>query len=120
MRSRVEEVEQRAREPIAIVGAGLRLPGGANDPDSFWRLLEQGVDAIVDVPPDRWDAAEHVADGPGKMYTRQGGFLRDVGQFAPGFFGIAPREAQRMDPQQRLLLEVSWEALEYAGYAPSS
>jgi acyl transferase domain-containing protein/SAM-dependent methyltransferase len=120
MRSRVEEVEQRSREPIAIVGIGLRFPGGANDPDSFWRLLESGGDAIVDVPSDRWDAAALFADAPGKMYTRQGGFLEDVDQFAPGFFGIAPREAQRMDPQQRLLLEVSWEALERAGYAPTS
>ncbi len=28
--------------PIAIVGMGCRFPGGANDPDSFWRLLRDG------------------------------------------------------------------------------
>ncbi len=42
------------REPIAIVGMGLRFPGGADDPESFWQLLVDGVDAISEVPPERW------------------------------------------------------------------
>ena len=32
-----------------------RFPGGANDPPSYWRLLCGGVDAIGEIPPDRWD-----------------------------------------------------------------
>src|SRR5690606_14152506 len=52
--------------------------------------------------------------------TRWGAFLDDVAHFDAQFFGISPREANVMDPQHRLLLEVTWEALEHAGYAPSS
>ena len=33
----------------------LPLPGRANDPEAFWRLLEAGVDAVTEVPADRWN-----------------------------------------------------------------
>ncbi|WP_437692902.1 SDR family NAD(P)-dependent oxidoreductase [Sorangium sp. So ce176] len=108
-------------EPIAIVGIGCRFPGGVRDLESFWRLLEQEVDAIREVPKERWDIDAYydpAPDVPGKMTTRSGGFLDEVDRFDPGFFGISPREAVKMDPQQRLLLEVSWEALEQAGMPP--
>ncbi len=107
-------------EPIAIIGMGCRFPG-ADNPDEFWQLLSQGVDAISEVPEDRWDRDalyDPNPDAPGKMITRHGGFLKQIDQFEPQFFGISPREAARMDPQQRLLLEVTWEALEDAGIAP--
>ncbi len=120
-RARVTALEQAAREPIAIIGMGCRVPGGANTPAEFWQLMHDGVDAISRVPAERWDIdALYDADPsvPGRIATREGGFLTDVDQFDPAFFGIAPREAQGMDPQQRLLLEVAWEALEHAGQAP--
>ena len=104
-------------EPIAIIGIGCRFPG-ANDPRAFWQLLRDGVDAITEVPAERFDLnAFYDPDpqAPGKINTRWGGFLDQVDQFDPHFFGISPREAARMDPQQRLLLEVAWEALEDAG-----
>ncbi|NEP25237.1 type I polyketide synthase [Moorena sp. SIO3I6] len=109
------------KEPIAIIGIGCRFPG-ASSPKSFWQLLKNGVDAITEVPPERWDI-ERFYDkdptAPGKMYCRYGGFLAHVDQFDPEFFGIAPREATYIDPQQRLLLEVIWEALEDAGQVSS-
>jgi malonyl CoA-acyl carrier protein transacylase len=107
-------------EPIAIIGIGCRFPG-AKDPESFWQLLRNGVDAIAQVPEDRWDIDafyDPEPGTPGKMSTRWGGFLEQVDQFDPSFFGISPREVERMDPQQRLVLEVAWEALENAGLAP--
>jgi acyl transferase domain-containing protein/NADPH:quinone reductase-like Zn-dependent oxidoreductase/acyl carrier protein len=111
----------RDEEPIAIVGLSCRLPG-APDPEAFWRLLRDGVDAIREVPRDRWDVdALYDADlsAPGKMSTRFGGFLDDVGSFDASFFGISPREAAEIDPQQRLMLELSWEALEDSGVHPA-
>jgi acyl transferase domain-containing protein/acyl-CoA synthetase (AMP-forming)/AMP-acid ligase II/acyl carrier protein len=110
----------RADEPIAIIGIGCRFPG-ADGPAAFWQLLSDGVDAITEIPPDRWDAdAFYHPDVTmaGTATTRWGGFLDQVDQFDPEFFGISPRESARMDPQQRLLLEVAWEALEDAGQVP--
>ncbi|MBN9373331.1 MULTISPECIES: type I polyketide synthase [unclassified Hydrogenophaga] len=107
-----------AREPIAIVGIGCRFPGGADTPERFWTLVRDGVDAITEVPPQRWaidDFYDADPDAPGKMNTRWGGFVGDVDGFDPHFFGVSPREARSMDPQQRLLLEVAWAALEHAG-----
>ncbi len=107
-----------AGEPIAVVGVGCRFPGGADTPAAFWKLLREGVDAIVTVSPRRWNAQalyDPDPQAPGKMTVQWGGFLQDAHGFDADFFGIAPREAEQMDPQQRLLLEVAWEALESAG-----
>jgi myxalamid-type polyketide synthase MxaE and MxaD len=117
LRSRLEALERARAEPIAVVGMACRFPG-ARDLGTFWRLLADGVDAISEVPRERWDIDslyDADADAPGKIASRWGGFIDDVGAFDPYFFGIAPREAAAMDPQQRLLLEVAWEALEASG-----
>ncbi len=118
LKARLDTVERTHKEPIAIIGMACRTPGGANTPDAFWHLLSTGVDAIVEIPRDRWDADawyDADPDAPGKTYVRAGGFVSGVDQFDAAFFGISPREATSMDPQQRFLLEVTWEALEHAG-----
>ncbi|KRV49610.1 polyketide synthase type I [Wenjunlia vitaminophila] len=105
-------------EPIAIVGIGCRLPGGADGPQAFWRLLSDRTDTTGPVPADRWNAAELLARGkvtPGTVATARGAFLDGVDGFDHGFFRVSPREARSMDPQQRLFLEVAWESLEDAG-----
>lgn len=111
----------RTDEPIAIVAVSCRFPG-ASDPEAFWELLSGGVDAIREVPEDRFDIDEFYdpdPETPGKIYSRFGGFLDDIDGFDPEFFGISPREAVWIEPQQRLMLETVWEGLERAGYAPA-
>ncbi|MDT5052538.1 MAG: hypothetical protein QOF66_904, partial [Mycobacterium sp.] len=115
-------VRTRTDEPIAIVAVSCRFPG-APDPEAFWELLSDGVDAIQEVPEDRFDIDEFYdpdPETPGKTYTRFGGFLDGVDGFDPEFFGISPREAVWIEPQQRLMLETVWEGLERAGYAPAT
>jgi acyl transferase domain-containing protein len=121
MRSRLKAFEQAQSEPIAIVGMGCRFPGGADSPERFWELLTNSVDAIDEIPAERWDIDAYYdpdAGTPGKANTRWGAFLKDIDRFDPVFFGLSVREAAAMDPQQRLLLEVAWEALEDAGIKP--
>ena len=115
LQARLDALEQQKAEPIAIIGIGCRFPGGATDTRSFWRLLRDGIDAITEVEPARWDWRTFSEAGPltpGKANARWGGFLKDIDRFDAQAFGLSPREAERLDPQQRLLMEVTWEALE--------
>ncbi len=106
------------QEQIAIIGMGCRFPGGLNNAEDFWTFLVAGGDAVVEVPPDRWNAGRFYDPEPGlpgKSVAKHGGFIEGIDLFDPQFFGISPREAPYIDPQQRLLLETAWEAIEDAG-----
>src|SRR5262245_25102607 len=114
LQSRLAAVEGARTEPIAVIGMGCRLPGGVENPQQYWSLLQAGRDAVGSIPPGRWDDGEfHDSSSAagGKMYSRQGGYLANsvLEGFEASFFGLSPREAMVMDPQQRILLEVSWE-----------
>ncbi|PRP97905.1 Erythronolide synthase, modules 1 and 2 [Enhygromyxa salina] len=123
LRAKLAELEGPSTEPIAIVGIGLRLPGGVVDLASLWSLLERGQDAVAPIPATRWDAEacyDPSPDAPGKSYVREAALLDHVDLFDPAFFNITPREAASIDPQHRLLLEGAWEALEHAGIVPAT
>ena len=82
LRARLAEAETLRCEPIAIVGMGIRFPGGACDAESFAQLLWSGEDAVTQIPADRWSLDALYAadpDAPGKMTTRHGAFL-DAGR----------------------------------------
>ena len=122
------ETPMRAQESqgvgggFAIVGYALRFPG-AGDADEFWDVLQQGRDAVSEVPPDRWDVEEFFdpdPDAPGKIVSRRAGFIDDVTGFDAPFFGLSKRETMLIDPQHRLLLETAWRAVEHSGTAPST
>ena len=93
-----------------------RFPG-ADNIDEFWQNLLDGVDSVREIPSDRWDMDRfYSADrAPGKMYTREGGFLDGIADFDAAFFNISDQEACWIDPQHRMLLENSYRALEDAG-----
>ncbi|HMG23389.1 MAG TPA: beta-ketoacyl synthase N-terminal-like domain-containing protein, partial [Kofleriaceae bacterium] len=109
-------------EPIAIVGAGLTLPGGAVDLETLWQLLRDGRDTVRAVPLERCDLDALYDPDPaatGTSSVRHAALLDEVPGFDAALFGISPREAEPMDPQHRLLLEAAWVALEHAGFAPT-
>ncbi|WAN69943.1 type I polyketide synthase [Moorena producens JHB] len=121
LQSKIDALEKSPKEPIAIIGIGCRYPGGVDTPEDLWHLLQQGVDAITEIPQDRWNIDEYYDPDPetsGKIYTRYGGFIEQLQEFDSSFFGISAKEANYLDPQQRLLLEVVWESLENAAVNP--
>ncbi|MFD8687715.1 SDR family NAD(P)-dependent oxidoreductase [Streptomyces sp. NPDC059651] len=119
----LRELLLEKHEPIAIVGVGMRFPGGNSTLPGFAEFLEQGRSGTRPIPEDRWDVEGFSSggqDAKGRIRTFAGGFLDQVDQFDPQFFNISPKEAQYVDPQQRLALETAWEALEEAGIDPNS
>jgi acyl transferase domain-containing protein len=119
--SQLEQVTAEKHEPIAIVGVGLRMPGGSTTMDGFAEYLASSASAIGPIPSDRWNAAQFAGAGGGRgsIASSSGGYLAGIDQFDPTFFNISPKEARCIDPQQRLALETSWEALENATIDPT-
>ncbi|MEF3115211.1 SDR family NAD(P)-dependent oxidoreductase [Streptomyces chrestomyceticus] len=105
-------------EPVAVIGAACRAPGGVDSLAALWRLLADERETVGPVPRDRWDADALAAGLPEGVACRikRGGFLEgDLGAFDAQAFGISGAEATWMDPQHRLLLMIAWEACEHAG-----
>ncbi|MEO1155339.1 MAG: polyketide synthase, partial [Pseudomonadota bacterium] len=118
LKARIKQLEDDRSAPLAVVGLGMRFPGGITTPEQYWDFLTSDRDAVREIPEDRkglravYDAQR---DKPGASYVQHGCFLDNVDQFDARFFGISNREAEALDPQQRLLLETAWEAMERAG-----
>jgi amino acid adenylation domain-containing protein len=106
--------QAKGREPIAIVGMALRVPG-ADTADAFWDIIKTGRDTVTrfDVVEDDPLVPEHLRTDPN--YVRARGMLPNPDRFDAAFFGISPNDARVMDPQQRVFLELAWHALEDAG-----
>ena len=103
---------------VAIVGMAAILPG-AKDVATFWANSLGGLDAVTEVPADRWDWRLYYDPNPktpDKIYSKWGGFLPDV-PFDPLRYGMPPTSLQSIEPAQLLALEVVRAALADAGYA---
>ena len=102
---------------VAIVGMSCLLPG-APDIETFWSNVLSGVDAITDVPGDRFDVDAYFSQDTkarDSIYSRKGGFVADVA-FDPMRYGIPPNSLASIDPLQLLMLVTVDEALRDAGY----
>ncbi len=124
----IAELDDAALEPsiqatpstpsdIAIVGIGTLLPK-AHDPETFWHNIIQKVDAITEIPADRWDWQlyyDEARDTPDKINSKWGGFI-DAVPFDPLRFGIPPKSLKSISPMQLLALEAVRRALADAGY----
>ncbi len=103
---------------IAIVGLSAIFPGAA-DARTFWENTLKGVDAIVEIPPDRWDWRTYYdpdPKAPDKVISKWGGFVPDV-PFDPLRYGMPPSSLPSIEPVQLLVLEAVRRALDDAGYA---
>jgi acyl transferase domain-containing protein/NAD(P)-dependent dehydrogenase (short-subunit alcohol dehydrogenase family) len=109
--------QKKLNTDIAIVGMGCIFPGAWGSKD-FWRLITHGEDAITDVPPTHWSAADYYDKNPGKAdhtYCTRGGFLAPL-SYDPTEFGIPPNSLEAIDTSQLLSLIGAKMALEDAGY----
>ena len=100
LQERLGEMDQAAREPIAVLAIGCRFPG-ARTPEEFWQLLSRRRQTVTEVPPERWDIDMYYSPDPeaaAKMYTRYGSFLEDAAEFAPRLFGLSLRHALSLAP----------------------
>ncbi|MDR6977899.1 acyl transferase domain-containing protein/NAD(P)H-dependent flavin oxidoreductase YrpB (nitropropane dioxygenase family) [Streptomyces sp. 3330] len=113
-----ESDREETREPavpapldIAVVGMACMFPQ-APDLPTFWANVVGGVDAVGEVPADRWDPAVHHG---GATPSKWGGFLPRI-PFDPLRYGIPPTSLGSVEPVQLLSLEAARRALEDAGY----
>ncbi len=108
--------EERASD-VAVVGMSCILPK-APDVQAYWENILNKVDAITEIPSDRWDWKRHFdpdRKARDKIYSRWGGFLEDVA-FDPTKYGIPPNALRSIEPIQLLVLEAVRSALGDAGY----
>ncbi|MEW6380464.1 MAG: beta-ketoacyl synthase N-terminal-like domain-containing protein [bacterium] len=106
------------RGDVAIIGMACVYPGAA-DLQSYWHNILSKTDAVIDVPPRRWDADLYYsekADDINKVYCKRGGYLDEFMNFDPVQYGVMPLGVEGGEPDQFLVLQVVHGALKDAGY----
>ena len=108
-------------EEIAVIGMSAQYPQ-AEDVNTYWQNILNGIDSVEEVPSDYLDTDKNYSPNKelNKSYCKWAGILKKKAAFDPLFFNISPKEASSMNPQQRLVLQEGWKAIEDAGYNPKS
>lgn len=104
---------------IAIIGTSMVFPGNIRSLSDLNRKLLTKMDAIAEVPDNRWDADKYYsqdADRTNTINNKRGGFIDDIKGFDAPLYGISPAEAIAMDPQIRISMEMAFRLFEDAGY----
>jgi acyl transferase domain-containing protein/acyl carrier protein len=105
---------------IAVIGMSGRVPGSANI-EEFWENLKSGKEGITFFAEEELKKSgikDITIQNP--RYVKAYGWWDEQLFFDAGFFGYTPSEAEFMDPQMRRFHECAYEALEAAGYDPST
>ncbi len=106
-------------EPIAIIGMACRLPGAANL-DEYWRLLETGGSAVVEIPPERFDQRLYYDPRKGvrgKAYSKLAALLADR-RFDRSKCPIPASLEAAVDNAHLLMCGAAAEACRHAGLDP--
>jgi acyl transferase domain-containing protein/NAD(P)-dependent dehydrogenase (short-subunit alcohol dehydrogenase family) len=101
---------------IAITGMSAIMPGAANL-RRFWENILDKVDAIEEVPTERWPVGLYFdpdRDAQDKINSKWGGFIPEI-VFDPTHFRILPASVPSIDPGQLLALVAAEAALADAG-----
>jgi acyl transferase domain-containing protein len=117
-----QQFNSRLQEcPIAVVGMASIFADAKNLED-YWDNIFESVDAIKDVPSDRWAVDDHYDSDPraaDKTYCKRGGFLPEI-DFDPMEFGLPPNILELTDIAQLLSLVVARDVLNDAGIGDGS
>jgi acyl transferase domain-containing protein/NAD(P)H-dependent flavin oxidoreductase YrpB (nitropropane dioxygenase family) len=101
---------------VAVIGMACMFPQ-APDLPTFWANVLAGVDAVTEVPAERWDAGVYYSTTgePDRTPSKWGGFLPEI-PFDPLRYGIPPASLASIEPVQLLALEAAYRSLAHAGY----
>ncbi|MFQ6043708.1 MAG: beta-ketoacyl synthase N-terminal-like domain-containing protein, partial [Candidatus Poribacteria bacterium] len=103
---------------VAIIGMSCIFPGAMNL-DAYWQNIVSRVDAIIDVPSERWDTETFYDPDltiEDRLHCKRGGYLPGSFPFNPLDYGVMPIALEGAEPEQFLLLRLVYDALEDAGY----
>ena len=108
LRPRVQQKSLMSCGRASIVGESICMPTGIMGSAAAWLAGTCSIDAIIQVPSDRWNVSASASTG---SRARHGGFVLAADRADPVAFGLSSTEVAAMDPQQRLLLEHGYAAL---------
>lgn len=102
--------------PIAIVGMGMKLPGGIESAEDFWEMLINKKDGLTETPETRYNVESFCNDSqPRTIKTKKGYYFPEyLGKVDASFMSMMQHAPARLDPQQTLLMEVIWDCMENA------